>query len=157
MKKNFTKMIAIMMIGVSSLAFTGCFGSFALTSKVHEWNSSVSPKKFVNELVFLGLWILPVYELSVVGDLLIFNTIEFWDGSNPIAMAPGELEETQIEYAGNSYTVTKSQNKIAIMSDATAMTSEFQYFPEEEAWYLMNGQEKVKVIKNTKKMMKELN
>lgn len=149
-------MIAIMMIGVSSVAFTGCFGSFALTSKVHEWNASVSQQKFVNELVFLGFCILPVYELAALGDVLIFNTIEFWDGSNPVAMEPGEVEETQVEYAGNSYTVTKSQNKIAITSDATALTSEFEYFPEEEAWYLMDGQEKVKEIKNARKMMKSL-
>ena len=33
MKKGFNQMIAIVMIAVSSVAFTGCYGSFSLTSK----------------------------------------------------------------------------------------------------------------------------
>ena len=56
-------MIAIVMIAVSSVAFTGCYGSFSLTSKLHNWNGQVSNAKFVNELVFLGLCILPAYEI----------------------------------------------------------------------------------------------
>ena len=54
MKKGFNQMIAIVMIAVSSVAFTGCYGSFSLTSKLHNWNGQVSNAKFVNELVFLG-------------------------------------------------------------------------------------------------------
>ena len=154
MKRSFTKWVAIAMIGVSSVAFTGCFGSFGLTTKLHNWNSSVSSAKFVNELVFLGMCILPVYEFAVLGDLLIFNTIEFWDGTDPLSMAPGEVEESSTQYAGETYTVTKSLNKVSITNDATALTSEFQYFPEEEAWYLMDGQEKAQFVKSAKKMMK---
>lgn len=33
MKKSFNQMIAVVMIAVSSVAFTGCYGSFSLTSK----------------------------------------------------------------------------------------------------------------------------
>ena len=54
MKKSFNQMIAVVMIAVSSVAFTGCYGSFSLTSKLHNWNGQVSNAKFVNELVFLG-------------------------------------------------------------------------------------------------------
>ena len=68
MKKGFNQMIAIVMIAVSSVAFTGCDGSFSLTSKLHNWNGQVSNAKFVNELVFLGLCILPAYELCCLGD-----------------------------------------------------------------------------------------
>ena len=42
MKKGFNQMIAIVMIAVSSVAFTGCYGSFSLTSKLHNWNGPVS-------------------------------------------------------------------------------------------------------------------
>ena len=153
MKKSFTKWVAVAMIGVSSVTFTGWFGSFELTTKLHNWNTNVS-SKFVNELVFLGLCILPAYEFAVLGDLLIFNTIEFWDGSDPLAMAPGEVEESSTQYAGDTYTVTKSHNMVAITNDATAVTSEFRYFPEDEAWFLMNGGEKAKLVKSERKMMK---
>ena len=154
MKKNFTRMVAILRIGVSSVAFTGCFGSFGLTTKLHSWNKQVSQKKFVNELVFLGLCILPAYELACLGDVLIFNSIEFWGGEDPLAMNEGEVEESQVMYAGNSYTVTKSLNKMSVASQNTDAKAEFQYFPEEKAWYLMDGQNKVKVMKSAKKMFK---
>ena len=140
MKKGFNQMIAIVMIAVSSVAFTGCYGSFSLTSKLHNWNGQVSNAKFVNELVFLGLCILPAYELCCLGDALIFNSIEFWGGQNPVAMKAGEVEE--------------SLNKMVVASEETDAVAEFQYFPEEESWYLMDGQNKAKLMKNTKKMMK---
>lgn len=154
MKKNFNQMVAIGLIALSSVAFSGCYGSFALTSKLHNWNGQVSNSKFVNELVFVGLCILPAYELSCLGDALIFNSIEFWGGNNPIAMKAGIIEKDQVMYAGNSYTVTKSLNKMAVSSDKSDAIAEFQYFPEEESWYLMDGQDKVKLMKNTRKMMK---
>ena len=154
MKKNFNQMIAVAMIAVSSIAFTGCYGSFSLTSKLYNWNGQVSNQKFVNELVFLGLCILPAYELCTLGDALIFNSIEFWGGQNPITMKAGDVEEGQVMYAGRPYHVTKSLNKVVVASEETAAVAEFQYFPEEESWYLMDGQNKAKVMKNTKKMMK---
>ncbi|AZS29738.1 DUF3332 domain-containing protein [Butyricimonas faecalis] len=154
MKKNFNQMIAVAMIAVSSIAFTGCYGSFSLTSKLYNWNGQVSNQKFVNELVFLGLCILPAYELCTLGDALIFNSIEFWGGQNPITMKAGDVEEGQVMYAGHPYHVTKSLNKVVVASEETAAVAEFQYFPEEESWYLMDGQNKAKVMKNTKKMMK---
>ena len=154
MKKGFNQMIAIVMIAVSSVAFTGCYGSFSLTSKLHNWNGQVSNAKFVNELVFLGLCIIPAYELCCLGDALIFNSIEFWGGQNPVAMKAGDVEEGQVMYAGHPYHVTKSLNKMVVASEETDAVAEFQYFPEEESWYLMDGQNKAKLMKNTKKMMK---
>ncbi|MCA9539031.1 MAG: DUF3332 family protein, partial [Myxococcales bacterium] len=62
----------------------GCYGKFAVTKKLHAWNGTVGGK-FVNSIVFWALVIIPVYEVLAVGDTLIFNVIEFWTGSNPIA------------------------------------------------------------------------
>lgn len=50
---------------------------FSLTNKLLTWNRQVG-SKFVNELVFFALWILPVYEVSGLADLLVLNSIEFW-------------------------------------------------------------------------------
>ncbi len=66
---------------------TGCFGSFQLTRKLYSFNKSVSSDKFVQELVFLGLNIVPVYSLASLGDVIFANTVEFWTGSNPVASA----------------------------------------------------------------------
>ncbi len=46
------------------------------------------------ELVFLGLIIIPAYGLFSFGDAIIFNSIEFWGGSNPIR-ADGETPRSR--------------------------------------------------------------
>ncbi len=72
---------------------TGCFGSFTLVKKVYEFNDGASDNKFVKTLLFYVLNIVPVYGIAGFLDLIIFNLLEFWTGSNPIAMNEGEFEE----------------------------------------------------------------
>ena len=43
----------------------------------------MSHDKWARSAVHLGLWIIPVYELALAGDFLIFNTIEQFTGDNP--------------------------------------------------------------------------
>lgn len=85
---NIMKIKKVMPLAValllSSVTFQSCIGSFALTNKVLDWNKNVS-NKFVNELVFFAFWILPVYEVTSVADLLVLNSIEFWSGNTPLA------------------------------------------------------------------------
>ncbi|MDX2011655.1 MAG: DUF3332 domain-containing protein [Myxococcaceae bacterium] len=69
---------------LAAAASTGCYGKFAATKKLHDWNGSFG-SKFVSTLIFWLFLILPVYELFALGDALIFNLIEFWTGSNPLA------------------------------------------------------------------------
>ena len=35
--------------------------------------------------MFIAFWIVPVYEISALADVLVINSIEFWSGSNPVA------------------------------------------------------------------------
>ena len=67
----------------ASLLFSSCLGSFQAFNNLKEWNQGVSDSKWVNNLIFWGLNIIPVYALFFVGDTIIFNVIEFWSGSNP--------------------------------------------------------------------------
>lgn len=146
MKKMFSRLTVIVLLAAMSVTMSGCFGTFALTSKLHEWNSDVSNKKFVNELVFIGLCIIPAYELACLGDALIFNSIEFWGGSNPIAMNAGEVEETNVLQNGYMYKLTKSRNHLTVAQVDGSEKVDFAYFPKEKAWYLMEGDTKVKVV-----------
>lgn len=146
MKKFMTLAIVVALIGSTGL-MTGCYGPFRLTSKLHDWNGQVSDKKFVNELVFLGLCILPAYELCVLGDGLIFNSIEFWGGNNPIAMQEGEVDESEIMHEGRKYKMIKTKNNLTVALADTDLKTDFRYFPEEKAWYQMKGEEKVQVVK----------
>ena len=71
----------------ASMMMQSCIGSFALFNKVKTWNEHVGDK-FVNEIVFVAMWILPVYELCFAADLFILNSIpcifcqlfNFWQG-----------------------------------------------------------------------------
>ena len=38
-----------------------------------------------NELIFFAFWIVPVYEVTIFFDAILFNSIEFWGGNNPVA------------------------------------------------------------------------
>ena len=62
---------------------TACTGPFNLTSNLHKWNVSIE-NQWGEEGMFLVLAIFPVYGICMLGDAIIFNSIEFWGGENPI-------------------------------------------------------------------------
>jgi len=82
MKKKFLTVAVAATLSLS-LVSTSCIGSFSLTNKLLSWNQQVG-NKFVNELVFFAFWVLPVYEISALADILVLNSIEFWSGSNMV-------------------------------------------------------------------------
>lgn len=88
--KSFKMWIAVVLaVGVTA----GCYGPFNLTRKLHKWNGEVSHQKWVQEGVFLGMVILPVYAFASLGDMIIFNSIEFWGGKNPIQVSTKSIEK----------------------------------------------------------------
>lgn len=116
MKKTYLT-VAVVITLASSLMFTSCVGNFALTNKVLSWNKQVG-SKFVNELVFFAFWILPVYELSALADLLVINSIEFWSGSNPISASTKVIEGQDGRYLvkcdKTGYTITSERDKSVV-------------------------------------------
>lgn len=79
------------------LPLQSCIGSFGLTNKVLSWNKQVGGK-FINELVFFAFWVLPVYEVTSLADILILNSIEFWSGNNPVEASTKVIETEQGRY-----------------------------------------------------------
>jgi hypothetical protein len=84
MRKLFLRTGAAIALGVCSIT-ASCIGPNNAYNGVNNWNSKLSDSKFVNELAYLGLHIVPVYPLALLGDMLIFNSVEFWSGENWIA------------------------------------------------------------------------
>lgn len=70
--------------------FTGCYGKFQLTRKVYEINSQVKDK-FLRSATTWAFIIIPVYGVAALLDFVLFNTMEFWTGKNPIAMGEKEF------------------------------------------------------------------
>ena len=88
---------AILLTVAAMLPMQSCIGSFALTNKVLDWNRQVGDK-FVNELVFVAFWILPVYELTGLADILVINSIEFWKGENPVQASTKVIDGKDAKY-----------------------------------------------------------
>jgi len=78
------KTMAIVLI--IALFTTGCTGSFNLTRKVYSWHRSQTDK-WTDELCFLVVALLPVYGIATFADAIVFNSIEFWTGKNPVDMS----------------------------------------------------------------------
>lgn len=130
MRKTYlTVALAITLAG--SMMLSSCIGSFSLTGKLLSWNRQVG-NKFVNELVFFAFWILPVYEVSALADVLVLNSIEFWSGSSALAQAPKVIEGNDgkylVETDAKGYTITsltdKSQVRFNFDSDTRTWSFE---------------------------------
>lgn len=136
-RKYFT--VALVLLLCASFTTTSCIGSFSLTNKLLSWNNQIGGK-FVNELVFFAFWILPVYEVSGLADILVLNSIEFWSGSNPVAFKGQQVIEGHdgkylVECDGKGYTVTSQNDGSVVRLDFTednqtwSVTAGDQTFP----------------------------
>jgi len=83
MKTTITKAVAVAAI-VMSLA--GCVGSNAVTGKLMKFNVEVVDNRYARAGV--NFLLAPVYALTFAADYIVFNSIEFWVGKNPLTGAP---------------------------------------------------------------------
>ncbi len=73
----------IITLALVAFVSSGCTGSFMLTKKVYNWHRSQSDK-WADEFGFLVCTLIPIYGISTFADALVFNSIEFWTGKNPV-------------------------------------------------------------------------
>ena len=124
----------------SSMLFTSCIGSFKLTNKVLSWNHQIG-NKFVNELVFVGLWILPVYEISAIADALIINSIEFWSGTNPI-----EAGTKTVTSDNERYLVAWDNTCYKITNETTGEETRFNFDADTNSWALATPEGDITIL-----------
>ncbi|WP_010523083.1 DUF3332 domain-containing protein [Aquimarina agarivorans] len=138
----------------STTLFTSCIGSFSAFNGLREWNENVTDNQFGNEVIFIALWVIPVYGLATLGDLLVFNAIEFWGGDNPIAMNEGDSETRTVTSRGNTYEITATKNKfhVAIVDGKRkGETSDLIYTPEDKSWSTITADGKKVKLTSLKK------
>ena len=140
MKRRFFTVATIVLLA-GSVTFTSCIGSFNLSNKLLSWNQSFG-NKFVNEVVFLAMWIVPVYEVCMFADILVLNTIEFWTGDNPVQA--GIVKEVQGEKG--IYTVETLEDGYSI-TDEKGETMSLLYEKETNIWSATSGDDVVKLVK----------
>ncbi len=114
MKKTGIYITMMLMLGIGTLN-TSCMGSWSLTKNVYNWNDSATGNKFVNNVIFYALNAIPIYPAIVAIDFVILNLIEFWTGSNPIAMGVNDIEKQLVKGKdGNKYEIVVTQNQYQI-------------------------------------------
>ena len=106
-----------------------------MVHKVYTFNQGIE-NKFVRTLVFYDLNIIPVYGVAGTVDFYILNLIEFWTGSNPMAMQDGEVERQLITLEGTTYMV-EATNKgftAVLVGEAMSAASHLEFDAVEQTW-----------------------
>ena len=78
LKSSIVAASLVLVLGISS-----CLGPDHLYNSIKNWNAKVSDQDWLDEVIFIGLWIIPVYPIASLADVIVFNTIGYW-GENPI-------------------------------------------------------------------------
>ncbi len=140
----------LILCSVLSLAFltTSCLGSFSAWNNLRDWNEDAADNKYVNNAIFWGLNIIPIYPLFYAGDVFIFNLVEFWTGENPIAMNEGEVQKQLIERNGVNYEMiaTKNEIKIKVLSgEREGKELKMVFDPADKSWNAVKDGQKIKL------------
>ncbi len=133
--KAFRTVSVLALTAIVGFTQTSCMGSFKLLKGLYTWNESVTDNKIVNNIIFWAFNIIPVYSIAVFVDAVVLNLIEFWTGSNPIAMEAGEVEEQLVTLKGKEYTLRASQNQFEVI-DAEGKSIVMQYTADNSTWNL---------------------
>ena len=140
-KRSVTLLLATTL--ASSVLFSSCIGSFGLTNKLLSWNRNID-SKFVNELVFIAFWIVPVYEISALADVLVINSIEFWSGSNPVADV-GSVKT--IDGKDGVYTVETKTDGYHIQKEGDEKAVDLVFDESYKSWSIEANGETTKLLK----------
>lgn len=139
MKKHF-KLSALLLS--ATIILTSCIGSFRLTNNIKDWNEGIG-NKWVNELVFITMHIVPVYEIAMFVDGVVLNSIEFWTGNN-LVMEPGETKVVK-NSQGQDVQVTALENGYTVSDGDTSMN--FIFDEEEKVWSAEYNDQVTKLVK----------
>jgi Domain of unknown function (DUF3332) len=121
---------------------TACYGPFNLTKNVYRWNSNVKGSgqvndKWMKEIVFFGMLIVPAYMFSALLDTFIFNSMHFWTGEIPIkASTIGSvgtkvttLGETTIRWTPSEDGVTVTYERNGVVERRATIVSNGAGYP----------------------------
>ena len=130
MKKTF-KLTALLL--AATIMFSSCIGSFRLTNKVKDWNEGIG-NKWVNELLFLAMHIVPVYQLSIFVDAVVLNSIEFWTGKaanvqvgNTKVVKNSQGQDVEITAMENGYMLSNGEQSMNLLFDEESQIWSAEY------------------------------
>jgi len=132
---------AAVLAAFTCVSVGGCYGSYALFNAVHKWNGSIG-NKWINSVVHLVFWIIPVYGICTFADFILFNTIEFWTGSNPIAM--GDTYQETDGKGNKVYAVKNPDGTLSVsLTDVAGNKADFMLVRDENVIRVVNTEGEV--------------
>jgi hypothetical protein len=116
---------ATVLLGFMTMS-TACYGPFNLTKNVYHWNSNVKGSgqvndKWMKEIVFFGMLIIPAYMFSALLDTFIFNSMHFWTGESPIKTS--DLGETTIRWTPSEDGATVTYERYGVVERRAAIVA----------------------------------
>ncbi|WP_067517215.1 DUF3332 family protein [Endozoicomonas ascidiicola] len=88
MIKNVIKAVSAVIIAAQ---LSGCMGSMGVSQKVTDLNLKLTDNKYGRAAIYVPAWLV-VYPIAGLSDVVIFNSIEFWSGENPITGKPAIID-----------------------------------------------------------------
>ena len=113
-----------------SFLATGCIGRMGMSGEVMKFNLEITEERWGREILFIILIVIPIYPLASVADIIVFNSIEFWTGKNPVNGEPSVSPVTalrQFEVDGTSISMTLREDE-SIDVEAFTPNGEGHYF-----------------------------
>jgi len=154
--KTITRILALLLVGIMLFNLAGCYGSFALTRKLYDWNGSVGDK-WINSAIMWLFLIIPVYNAATFIDFFLLNTIEFWTGSNLVTMEDGEQSIKYVSDADKTYKITMIKNNLKITETEgpdKGKSITLTYSPENGNWTMNDGSNSTVIANMSKDQLK---
>ncbi|HHF3141506.1 MULTISPECIES: DUF3332 domain-containing protein [Vibrio] len=103
MKKAIAKIGALTAVAVS---LSGCVGSNAVTGYVMGFNLKAVDNRYARG--GLNMLLAPVYGVAIAADYIVFNSLEFWTGKNPLNGKPHIFDTKVDTYIDVNHQLDKS-------------------------------------------------
>ena len=103
MKKTISKVVAL---AVVSVALSGCVGSNAVTGYLMKFNLKAVDNRYARG--GLNMLMAPVYGVAIAADYIVFNSLEFWTGKNPLNGKPHIFDSKVDTYIDVNHQLDKS-------------------------------------------------
>lgn len=144
MKKT-SYLVAALLLVCSAPTLTSCFvGSYSCLNKMWAWNNSLTDNKYLNAIL---AYVLAPFEFSIGGllDPVLFNTIEFWTGSNPLASTQMVMGQDGQLYA----VASDGKGGYVVTCQETGQQIQYLFNAQEREWTAAFDGMEVKLFKMT--------
>lgn len=143
------KKTIIALLSAFSIFFTmNCYGGFVVTRKIYNWNGGLG-NKWVRSIAMWVMIIIPVYPVASLLDFIVLNTLEFWTGSNPLAMQEGQSETQIVQRDDKKFEITATKNQFAIREinkkGELGQPVLLVYEPDASAWFMKAKGKSIKI------------